>query len=88
MAIVTICVHACIGMHACTVYDKTFEGENLRGFRGFGSTANVFARIFPSKFFSNNIASSSSLFLVVQIMVYKEYRNAGKEAEAPGESIV
>ena len=61
-----------------TVYDKTFEGENFRGFRGFDSTANVFPRIFPSKFFSNNIASSSSLFLVVQIMVYKEYRNTGK----------
>ena len=53
-----------------TVYDKTFEGEN---FRGFDSIANVFPRIFPSKFFSNNIASSCSLFLVVQtIALYKE----------------
>ena len=31
--------------------------------------------IFPSKFFSNNIALSSSLFLVVQSMVCKEYRD-------------
>ena len=65
-----------------TVYDKTFEGENFCGFRRFGSTVNVFPRIFPSKFFSNNIASSSSLFLVVQIMVYKEYRNTEKEGSA------
>ena len=69
-----------------TIYDKTFEGEHFRGFRGFGSTANFFPRIFPSKFFSNNIASSSNLFLVVQIMVYKEYpreyRNAEKEGSA------
>ena len=34
---------------------------------------NVFPRIFPSKFFSKNIASSCSLFLVVQTMaLYKE----------------
>ena len=76
-----------------TVYDKTVEGEN---FRGFDSTANVFPRIFPFKFFSNNIASSCSLFLVVQIMaLYKESfahivnskpdERANKEA--PGESI-
>ena len=43
--------HFCMmhGYHEYTVYDKTFEGENFRGFRGFGSTANVFPRIFPSK---------------------------------------
>ena len=29
-----------------TVYDKTFEGENFRGFRGFGSTANISFQVF------------------------------------------
>ena len=78
------------------VYDKTVDGENFRGFCGFDSTANVFPRIFPFKFFSNSIASSCSLFLVVQIMaLYKEsfahivnskpYERANKEA--PGKSI-
>ena len=55
-----------------TVYDKTFEGENF--FADLVQPRMFSREIFPSKFFSDNIASCSSLFLVVQIMVYKEYR--------------